>query len=207
MTKNELLKDEDVALLLKTGPKQKDFTRKVLQEVGIPFQGFGKVVSGQTRPFVEIYDRDAYKGAHRKWEQYWQWKRNRNPERAILEEKYGFDTKHACHLIRLLRMGKEILQYGDCFVDRRDRDGDHLLKIRKGHFSYGEIVQESEKLMGEIEELETTTTLPKRADVKAIEKVMTDMYFSYWKSLKFALMRQPNYRKLDIKGLLEEGGR
>ena len=41
-----------------------------------------------------IVQQDTYRVQHRMWKDYWQWKKNRNPARAELEEKYGFDCKH-----------------------------------------------------------------------------------------------------------------
>ncbi|AEZ66297.1 hypothetical protein phiTE_131 [Pectobacterium phage phiTE] len=38
--------------------------------------------------------------------------KNRNAARHELEEKFGYDTKHAMHLVRLLRMSQEILETG-----------------------------------------------------------------------------------------------
>ena len=41
----------------------------------------------------------AYAAVMTGFKQYEDWKKNRNPQRAILEEKCGFDSKHAAHLI------------------------------------------------------------------------------------------------------------
>ena len=46
-----------------------------------------------------------YKAAKRRWDDYTRWKKERNPARAKLESAHGYDTKHALHLVRLLRMG------------------------------------------------------------------------------------------------------
>jgi len=40
----------------------------------------------------------------------------------VLEAKFGFDTKHAMHLIRLLRMAREILETGVVHVKRPDAE-------------------------------------------------------------------------------------
>lgn len=59
--------------------------------------------------FIFRYIDDEYKRDKENHKNYWDWKNNRNESRAKLEEEYGFDTKHAFHLIRLLRMAEEIL--------------------------------------------------------------------------------------------------
>ena len=41
------------------------------------------------------FNKQQYKEAVENWKQYWEWKKNRNEIRSELEEKYGYDTKHA----------------------------------------------------------------------------------------------------------------
>lgn len=59
----------------------------------------------------------SYRAAKAEYDKYNEWKRNRNPERAALEEKYGYDVKHASHLVRLLLQGENILR--DCNYNPR----------------------------------------------------------------------------------------
>lgn len=75
-----------------------------------------------------------YKRAKQEWDSYQRWLRERNPKRAELEEKFGFDTKNATHLFRLLRMCREILETGEVIVERPDAK--ELLEIRDGKMSY-----------------------------------------------------------------------
>jgi len=59
-----------------------------------------------------------------------EWTRSRNPARAELERRYGYDTKHAMHLIRLLRMAVEVLSTGEVVVRRPDAED--LRAVRRG---------------------------------------------------------------------------
>jgi len=158
-------------------PSQEDFTRRVYQEVG--FEP-GRGINPSARSSVEIYDKDAYKGAHKKWKQYWHWKKNRNTERAELEEKFGYDTKHAMHLLRLLRMGKEILETKDLIVNRRGIDDQDLLAVRKGTYPYLEVLKAADILMREIEELREESDLPKKPDLEYIEEILMNTYNLSW---------------------------
>lgn len=72
------------------------------------------------------------------------WKENRNESRHELEEKFGFDTKHAMHTFRLLNTGIEILNGEGCKVKRPDRE--FLLDIRNGKYTYEWIISEAERL-------------------------------------------------------------
>lgn len=83
--------------------------------------------------FIEYMEKEKrYKSALTNYNQYMEWKKNRNPARAALEAKYGLDCKHASHLVRLMRTGKEILLTGKVNVWRGDIDADELIAIRNG---------------------------------------------------------------------------
>jgi len=55
---------------------------------------------GLTDNLIEVMGKEReYSAKKKEWDQYQSWKKNRNPARAILEEKFGYDTKHAYHLV------------------------------------------------------------------------------------------------------------
>lgn len=96
---------------------------------------------GYDENFLLLLDKERrYKAAKQQWEQYNRWKKERNPARAELEAKWGYDTKHAAHLVRLLRMAREILLTGNVNVWRGDRDRDELLAIRRGEWKYDDLL-------------------------------------------------------------------
>lgn len=76
-------------------------------------------------------------------------KPNPNAVRAALEEKHGYDSKHAGHAVRLLRMGKEILTEGKVEIYRSDRE--ELLGIRNGSMSYQGILDYTSSLVKELD--------------------------------------------------------
>ena len=80
----------------------------------------------------------AYGQLLKKQKDYNAWVRNRNPARHELESKYGYDCKHAMHLVRLLRMGKELLATGQLQVYRPDRE--ELQRIRNGEWEYEQVI-------------------------------------------------------------------
>lgn len=100
----------------------------------------------------------SYQAALAEFNQYNEWKTNRNPSRAQLELKHGYDTKHGMHLIRLLRMCREILQGQSVIVKRPDAD--ELLAIRHGQKTYDELIQEAETLDTECERLYLSSNIP-----------------------------------------------
>ena len=88
-----------------------------------------------------------YESAHRYWKQYQNWEKSRNPARAALEAAHGYDTKHGAHLVRLLRMGREIMETGKVHVWRGagvadgPNDREELLAIRGGSWDYDKLIE------------------------------------------------------------------
>jgi len=88
---------------------------------------------------LEILQREkAYINASKQWQQYQDWKTNRNPQRAELEAKYFYDTKHGSHLYRLIGEGIELLTTGNITFPRPNAE--ELLAIRKGAYSYQQLM-------------------------------------------------------------------
>lgn len=98
---------------------------------------------------------------------YCTWKKNRNPERAKLEEKCGLDAKHAAHVVRLTRMGVEILEGKGVIVRRPDRD--ELLAIRNGDITYEKLMDYTRSVEKRIDELYKTSSLQHAPDRDKIE--------------------------------------
>jgi len=84
--------------------------------------------------------------------------------------KFGFDLKNASHLIRLLRMGKEILESGQV-IAYRETDRDELIAIKTGHWSFEEVQAEALKLFKECDELVNDCQLPERADKEKVNEL------------------------------------
>lgn len=112
---------------------------------------------------MHAYQRErGYFNALREFQQYEQWKASRNPKRAEIEAKYGYDCKHAMHLVRLLRMCEEILSTGQVLVKRPDRD--ELLAIRNGAWEYDQLIEWAERQDKLSEELLAKSSLPNGPD-------------------------------------------
>ena len=129
---------------------------------------------------TQVFDQNAYDEAHKKWQQYHEWKRNRNPARAAMEAEFGFDGKHAAHMIRLLRMGVEILRGEGVIVKRPDRD--ELLAIRAGKWTFEEVVAMGDELQAQMDALYESSTLPKAPDVQKISDLTVELYREDWRA-------------------------
>ena len=144
------------------GLLQSDLPDNVKQEV--------KLITGASDNFVDAMMKEkAYSNAMAQWKSYQDWKATRNPKRAVMEAKCGYDAKHALHLIRLIRMGEEILTGKGVIVKRPDRE--ELLAIRNGAWSFEQVEAYAADMEKRFEELYKTSTLPHSPDHKKVEEL------------------------------------
>lgn len=79
--------------------------------------------------------------------------------------------KHAMHLIRLLRMGTEILE-GKGINTYREHDRELLLDIRKGKYSYQEIFEMADALEKELQYAREHSPLPETPNVALLDELL-----------------------------------
>ena len=115
----------------------------------------------------------AYTNAVRHWKQYQNWKKTRHPERAKLEERFGYDTKHAMHLYRLIEECRELMQTGFITLPRPDRG--HLLAIKNGLYTFDTLLERFQNLDAELDELYNNSILPKKPNSKEIDQLCVDI--------------------------------
>jgi hypothetical protein len=114
---------------------------------------------GYDENFIALLEREKhYKAASNNWQQYQDWKSNRNVVRADLEAKFGYDVKHGSHLVRLMRLCREILVEG--VVRVRRPDAEELRAIRDGSWSYDKLIGWAEEQDVELVEVAKTSPLP-----------------------------------------------
>jgi predicted nucleotidyltransferase len=153
---------------------------------------FGGWLTGGHFKFPDHESYRAYQAALKHWSQYQAWRKNRNPARAELERKYGYDTKHAMHLLRLLKMGAEILETGQVHVFRPDREW--LEAVRNGLLTYEElleVVTSYETLLGKLYD---RSSLPDEPDFEVAEALVVELQERF---LFGSGMEDPASRRVD----------
>ena len=130
---------------------------------------------GLSDNFIQNMQREGmYANLKRQWDQYQIWKKNRNPARAALEEKYMYDTKFGYHLVRLTRMCKEILTTGKVLVKRPDRE--ELIAIRNGLWSYDQLLEFVEEANKELDIIyDTCNVLPNIPDRNKLDNLCVQL--------------------------------
>ncbi|MFQ5627456.1 MAG: DNA polymerase beta superfamily protein [bacterium] len=99
-------------------------------------------------------------------------------KRKQLVSRFGYDTKNAAHLIRLLNMGIEFLTEGVLYVERKS-DARHLLAIKNGEHSLEEVKQEAEHLFKLAKEAYVKSNLPAEPDRVRAEQLLMEMIAGY----------------------------
>jgi len=99
-------------------------------------------------------------------------------KRKQLVEKFGYDTKNAAHLIRLLRMGIEFLTEGRLYVHRKD--GEQLLSIKRGEWSLDLVKDEAAHLFRLAEEAYVASKLPSEPDRKEAERLLMSIIMEHF---------------------------
>lgn len=135
----------------------------------------GRVSQDEIPPnFMLMLDRErSYRAAAKEWQQFQTWQRERNPERAKLEKEFGYDTKHALHLVRLLRMAFEILTAGEVVVRRPDRE--ELLAIKRGNWKFDQLIEYAELMHHKIIEARKNCQLPEFPDSEPLNLLCTEI--------------------------------
>jgi hypothetical protein len=118
------------------------------------YKTFGGYAYEQLRRMSYSCSNKAYQGKRRK-------------ERF---ERFGFDCKNAAHLIRLLRMGIEVLATGEINVTRHDAK--QLKEIKYGEWSLQKVKSEAERLGHLLDEAFVRCDLPPKPDFQKAEQLL-----------------------------------
>ncbi len=92
-----------------------------------------------------------------------------NAVRNERDRKFGFDTKHAMHLVRLMRTGIELLRDGD--VQVRRKDADELSGIRDGTLTFDQVLALSKSLQEEMTQIGNPANLPDAVDQVKVDQL------------------------------------
>jgi len=147
---------------------------------GIPDHCWGEVqdLTGASDEWIaSMMNEKAYINSLNEWNAYQTWQRNRNKSLAEIEKKFGYDCKHAMHLVRLMRMGMEILETGEVHVFRPDRE--ELKSIRDGAWTYDQIVEYADNCEERLNTLYDTTELRKQPNRKFLDSLCVNIIDEY----------------------------
>lgn len=99
--------------------------------------------------------------------------------RTELAEKFGYDTKFASHLIRLLLEGQQLLMEGKLTLPLPQNNLVRDIKI--GKFSLNWVLDKAVELEKLVDLAYTNSKLQYSADLKAINELQIQLIEDYWK--------------------------
>lgn len=115
------------------------------------------------------------------WNQYQEWIKERNPERAKTEIECGYDVKNALHLCRLMVMCEEILTTGEVNLVREDAED--LKLIKHGKIGYDELISWAEGMDKRLEQIYKSGKSPLSfaPDDKFLGELCQLTILNYWR--------------------------
>ena len=119
------------------------------------------------------YNKDGYTSHCKKYWEYQDWVKRRNPIRYESNLISNYDCKNVMHCTRLLHMGKELVE-GKGFNVERTWDKEMLLNIRNHKYEYEEIIEYIEILYQSIIDNMENCSLPEAIDENLINKMLIE---------------------------------
>jgi len=145
-----------------------EFTTDTWQRVAARPEIF--LAKGHVKPFLGFADDQMKRLLGQKGQ--------KNIHRAELEDKHGYDTKYAMHVIRLYGEARELMQNGRITLPRPNKE--ELIAIRMGKYSLGEIQELGRQLESEALAARASSPLPDSVDRDAISRLITDVHLQLW---------------------------
>jgi predicted nucleotidyltransferase len=100
-------------------------------------------------------------------------------QRPELEERYGYDTKAAMQIARILGEGIELMQSGKITLPRPEKD--FLIGIRKGQAgSLTQFNRLAEDLFIKLDQARLKSSLPLDVDRRKISELVADTYMDFY---------------------------
>lgn len=118
------------------------------------------------------FNKNGYSIYCKEYKEYRDWVEKRNEARYqnTIEHGKNYDAKNMMHVFRLLNMAEEIALYKKVNVRRPERE--FLLKIRKGDFTFEELLDRANDKLQHIDELFEKADLPDVPDDNMVNELL-----------------------------------
>ena len=122
-----------------------------------------------------IYNKDGYTMHCKDYNSYQEWLTNRNEQRWVDVESHGqkIDGKNMMHCKRLLEMSIEIGR-GEGIIVRRPNAQD-LLAVRRGEVDLKTLIDESEKMIRDLDAVFADSNLPDSVDPDLVHRLLVEI--------------------------------
>jgi hypothetical protein len=126
-------------------------------------------------------------------------------KRAALVEKFGYDSKFAYHVVRLLNEAEQVLLEGDLDLQR---NREQLKSIRRGEWTQQQILDYFEQKRVDLEGVRARSPLPPAPDQDAIRDLLLRCLEAHYGSLDRCIVVPGRAENLlrQIRELIELNG-
>lgn len=121
------------------------------------------------------YNRDGYSTHCKKYKEYVDWEKKRNPVRYQSNLNKNYDAKNMCECFRLINMGIEIARGEGVKVNRRNIDREFLLDIKSHKFEYDYLIGLVQEKKAEMDEAMAKSNLPDNIDVDKVNNILINI--------------------------------
>jgi hypothetical protein len=142
----------------------------------------GSSVSKGEKPLCHmVYNESGFKDHCKKYKEYKDWEKNRNPKRYESNLNKNYDSKNMYHSIRLIRMGREIAEGKGIILDRREAgDRDFIMDVRHHKFEYDELIDIVTKEEKALNDAIDKSTLPEKIDANLVNDLLIEIRKIYY---------------------------
>ena len=135
----------------------------------------GSSVSKGEKPLCwMVYNESGFKDHCKKYKEYKDWEKFRNPKRYESNLDKNYDSKNMMHCVRLIHMGKEIAE-GRGIILERTEDREFLMNIRNHKFEYDELMERIDADKAALDKAIAESTIRETIDVDFVNDLLIEM--------------------------------
>lgn len=118
------------------------------------------------------FNEEGYSSYCKKYKEYWDWVKKRNPYRYNDNKKHGkgYDGKNLMHCLRMLDMAIEVAQKKEVNLVRPNREW--LLSVRRGEVEYDDIINLIEEKKQQMDQVFEESDLPEKVDERMVHHII-----------------------------------
>lgn len=128
--------------------------------------------------FMMHFDFTTFKSKSEDIKSLWKWKVERNGRRSELEERFGYDTKHAMHTYRLLDGAIETFETGTYKPELSGSRLTEAKEILSGKLTYDEVLGEADVKIKKLLGMAKKGIFKPYADTKLLNKIYMEVLYS-----------------------------
>ena len=135
----------------------------------------GSSVSKGEKPLCHmVYNESGFKDHCKKYKEFKDWEKNRNPKRYESNLNKNYDSKNMMHCVRLIHMGKEIAE-GRGIILNRTEDKEFLMNIRNHKFEYDELMEMVNADKEALDKAIAESTIKETIDINFVNDLLIDI--------------------------------